>query len=187
MNIDIYSLVIGGVVGLAAGFLFRLHSLKALNLKLTKIGVDLGLEGFEEKSEGVRIGDISGQAGDIAGRDIDKSSRFFRNLRQAITQSSPISGLTLTKSITLHCRSENPVFIKTLEDIQQSDDDWFPRYIDACLSHPEFQSLLSAKISEIKATGWTPVRINSVDNIREGMMYKIDCSRRPEFVASAGS
>ena len=59
--------------------------LKKLDIKLNKIGIDLGVEGFEpEQPTGVRIGDVSGQVhGDIVGWD-KNTSNFFDKLEKSV-------------------------------------------------------------------------------------------------------
>jgi hypothetical protein len=86
MQVDPTSLLIGAIVGAVVAFILRLHVLKKLDLKLDKLGIGLGVEGFdkEEPRSGVNIGDVQGGiSGDIAGRDMHKSSNFYKMLQAA--------------------------------------------------------------------------------------------------------
>ncbi|NJK54216.1 MAG: hypothetical protein HC936_18160 [Leptolyngbyaceae cyanobacterium SU_3_3] len=96
MQIDWTSFALGAVAGLVLAFLFKLRDLKRLDLMLKRIGIELGVEGFEDKrtpsGSGVSLGDISGTAGDIAGRDIDKSigKRVDQKIDRMISRNSSI-------------------------------------------------------------------------------------------------
>jgi hypothetical protein len=96
MQIDWTSFALGAVAGLVLAFLLKLHALKHLDLMLRRIGIELGIEGFEEKKapfgSGVSVGDISGTAGDIAGRDIDKSigKRVDKKIDRMVNHNSSI-------------------------------------------------------------------------------------------------
>lgn len=79
-------LVTGAVIGAVFAYLTRISALKLLSLRLDKLGIALGVEGFDRKESnkaGVSLNNINGsQVGDIAvGSTIDKST----NLRQFIS------------------------------------------------------------------------------------------------------
>jgi hypothetical protein len=83
----------GLIVGLVLAFLFKLSALKKLGLKLDKIGLDLGVEGFEpdKKQQGnaISVSDVSGTIGDVVVGNLDKSvktSNFYKNLQSSIAK-----------------------------------------------------------------------------------------------------
>lgn len=207
MQIDWTSFAIGAVVGLVLAFLFKLHALKRLDLMLRKIGIELGVEGFEDKKSplgsGVSVGDISGTAGDIAGRDIDKSigKRVDQKIDRMINHNSSIyqavqkaasdatkqallgldadevgggtGGTLFQRTFKFEFRTEDSGLLSTLQRIQRGNNRWFERYVDACLSSPEFHQQIQEFCYDLTSRGWQVSLIRPVDNIQNGLLVDV--------------
>jgi len=70
MTLDPTSLLIGAIIGAVAGFLIKLSALRSLNLKIEKLGIALGVEGFAPPpppapAHSLQTGNISNMAGDL--------------------------------------------------------------------------------------------------------------------------
>ncbi|MBB1094515.1 hypothetical protein HUU61_24930 [Rhodopseudomonas palustris] len=202
-QIDWTSFMIGTVVGLTVAFLFKLHTLKRLDLMLKKVGIQLGVEGFEEKNppSGVSIGDISGTAGDIAGRDIDKSigknvdqkidkminknSQFYQTVQQAakeatkqVLQGAGAEGMEggnpiLQRTIRIESRSSDARLLSTLQSIQGRGDQWFDKYASAYFSSEDFRSGIDQLQRDIAQDGWYISIIRPIDNINNGLLVEV--------------
>ncbi len=108
MNFDITSAVIGVLTGVILGFLLKLKSLQELSVKIQKIGLTLGVKGFEEQVEGgsssVKTGKIGkGFKGKIAGRDINET---LNDIKESVDKSSRQIGEYIDKSLTIWIDSE---------------------------------------------------------------------------------
>lgn len=106
MTIDLTSFTIGLVSGVVLLALMNLRTLRRMALTLRNLGVELGIEAYEDTPKGgVKIGDVQGGiSGDIAGRDIFKNSNFFKNVMAAARSGS--SGTVL--SVSEHLKVEFP-------------------------------------------------------------------------------
>jgi hypothetical protein len=89
MQFDATNFILGAVLGTVMTFLLRLHALKSLQLDIKKLGVGLGVEGFEEKVSGNQKIDVSGSNNKVAGRDLieklDKLHTDFAEIQQSIS------------------------------------------------------------------------------------------------------
>lgn len=177
---DVANFLVGMLVGVVVTFLLKLNSLKTLGLKLDKIGLDLGVEGFEKESTGNAVSvNAGGNVGDVAGGNIDKSinnSKFYQNLKQVLEAGSQ----SLTKIVRperIQIVSEDAMFAEKLDNISRQDDDWFETYINECLSNPSFKNQIVKKIQDIESKGWSVETMN-FDNIRGGLHINFDVSRR---------
>ena len=187
MEFDIYSLGIGIVLGLALAFIFRLHVLKRLDLKIDKIGVGLGVEGFEEKEKppGVSIGDVSGEiSGDIAGRDINKNSNFYQTIEAATrdavakTMGRPDFDAPLLQiSYRFESRTNEPSLQAELKNIDTRDKKWFEKYIETYCNSSQFSSDIADEMSRLRNDGWNLNNVRAVDNIINGMLFEITASK----------
>jgi hypothetical protein len=112
--------------------LLRLRALKTLALKLNQIGVELGVEGFEPERQhrGIQVGDVSGQVGDIATGNIDKSvSNFQRNLGK-VFQGASQPRLQIKQTDSVHIESRDATFAERLKEIQMThEENWFDTYV----------------------------------------------------------
>jgi hypothetical protein len=70
--------------------LLRLHSLKSLQLDIKKLGVGLGVEGFDAPQPGNQQIEVHGDHNKVAGRDLieklDQLHADFAEIQQSITQ-----------------------------------------------------------------------------------------------------
>jgi hypothetical protein len=179
MEFNLSSLLIGVVIGALVAFLLKLNSLRRLELNLKKLGVFLGVEGFEEQpTSGVRIGDIGGDvSGDIAGGDIVKSSNFYRNLQQVIAGSIN-RRLKMRRLEHLQFKSDDSDFAAYLERLRERNrnKDWFPLWIQACLNRPEIKRQIDQKLNSFRKDGWDPVLLG-LDNIPGGIHLNVELER----------
>jgi hypothetical protein len=151
MEFHITSFLIGLVVGLTIAFLLKLKSLKSLDLNLKKLGIGLGVQGFEEQDRpGVSIRDVSGDiSGDIAGRDVNKNSSLYKNINAA----------------TMEAMSSKSILQKVIQLSLPNNPD-FPEYggdadIDTYLTNlsPGFKEELFGQIKDYLNNKW---RISSI-------------------------
>ena len=91
MQFDPTNFILGAVVGSVITFLLRLHALKSLQLDIKKLGVGLGVEGFQEQPQapGNQTITVTGQGNKTAGRDLieklDKLHTDFAEIQQSIS------------------------------------------------------------------------------------------------------
>jgi hypothetical protein len=90
MTFEPWSFILGCLAGLVAAFLFKLHGLKKLDLSIKKLGVGLGVEGFEEPAPAGQSISVTGNQNKVAGRDlIEKVEQLhtdFAEIRQSLSQ-----------------------------------------------------------------------------------------------------
>jgi len=184
MEIDLLNLGIGFVIGLVLAYLTKLKSLKRLELNLKNLGVALGVEGFEEKgsdSGGVKIKDVSGgKFGDIAGRDINKNSYFYKAV-QAATREALRGGSELPRlerTIRFNSRSEDEDLLTRLRITQDHKEDWFDRYINTYIESQDFQDDLKMETQRLKNLGWEVMSVRPADNIDKGLMFELIVGRK---------
>lgn len=176
---DLANVLVGILVGFVAAFLIRLSALKSLDLKLNKIGMDLGIEGFEPQGQsGVRIGDIAGQVhGDIVGRD-KSVSNFFDKLQTSMQRVlGSRTGIRQRRTRRFQWQSDDPNFTLRLNAISRSyRDNWTQEWIDLCLSHTSCKQRIYEEIQKCRAEGWEPVFID-FDNHGSGIHVNLDVER----------
>jgi hypothetical protein len=176
---ELQSFLIGLAAGLALMALLRLRALKTLALKLNQIGVELGVEGFEPERQhrGIQVGDVSGQVGDIATGNIDKSvSNFHRNLKKVFQGASqPLLRVKRTDSVRVESR--DTAFAERLKEIQQARaEDWFDTCVTECLARSELRRPLDEAIKDWERRGWT-IETLSFDNHGAGLHVNAELSR----------
>ena len=176
---DVANFLIGMLVGVVVAFLLKLNSLKTLGLKLDKIGLDLGVEGFEKESTGNAVSvNAGGNVGDVAGGNIDKSinnSKFYQNLKQVLAAGNQ-NRTKIVRPERTRIISEDPMFGERLDKISRQNDDWFETYIGECLSNLSFKSQIARKIQEIESNGWHVETMN-FDNVPGGLHINFEVSR----------
>ena len=182
MTIDWTSALVGLVAGLVLGALLRLHSLKRLDLSVRRLGLALGIEGFEEKPQpgGVKIGDVSGTvSGDIAGRDINKNSYLYQAMQAAAREAVRASGGPphVERSVRISSRTSDPQVREALRRTQDQSEGWVDRYIDAYLQSQDFRRDFTREAERLKRQGWSVVAVRPVDNINEGLMFELAVER----------
>jgi hypothetical protein len=185
-HFDLANVLVGILVGFVVAFLIRMSALKKLDLKLNKIGLDLGIDGFEpEQRAGVRTGDISGQVhGDIVGGDKTVStSNFFDKLQTSVQQVvGGGRGIRQRRRHSFRWESRDSAFTSQLKDIARSHrDDWTREWIDHCLSHPDCRRLIRQEIERCRTDGWQPVAID-FDNHGDGVHVNLESES--EYVPS---
>jgi peptidoglycan hydrolase CwlO-like protein len=91
------TLITGAVIGIVFAFLTRVFALKSMSMQLKKLGIALGIEGYEPSKTGVSFNDVKDSTiGDVAGGNIDKSTYYAdkstyyapTTLRQEVTNIS---------------------------------------------------------------------------------------------------
>jgi hypothetical protein len=180
MQVDPTSLLIGAIVGAVVAFILRLHVLKKLDLKLDKLGIGLGIEGFdkEEPRSGVNIGDVQGGiSGDIAGRDMHKNSNFYKMLqaatREALVRTDRPGGLMLQRSVRIESRTDDPSLVSQLTEIQRSQGKWIDDYYALYMSTEQFRGDIGQRVQELKEKGWRVSTVRPLDNIRDGLLAEL--------------
>ena len=184
---DIANFLIGTLTGFVLALLLRFRALKSLDLKLSKIGLVLGVEGADvEQPKGVKIGDVEGGiSGDIAGGDIDKSttvnraSPIYKSIRAALQDSATgmqRRGIRQRRTVGVRAATDDPEFGEHLDLLQRNDEDWFPKWIAACLDRPDIKRQIDDKITEIRTSGWIPVSM-VYDNTRGGLYINIEIEK----------
>lgn len=176
---DIGNFLVGLLTGVVLAFISKLNSLKTLGLKLDKIGLDLGVEGFEKDSSGNSVSvNSGGNVGDVAGGNIDKSvnnSKFYQNLKQVLAGGNQ-SNAKIVRPKQIKIVSDDPVFAERLDNLSRENEDWFERYISECLSNDKFKSQIIKKIKEIELNGWNVETMN-FDNIPGGLHINFEVRR----------
>ncbi len=184
LHFDIASFLFGCVAGLVFASLLRLKALKELRLKLDKIGVDLGIEGFSEtKSSDAptqTIGLVSGNGNEInqAGRDINKTSNLYKTVQAAAAAAIAKDGTQAPSVFQINTRfshyTQNPSFQAQLSNIQRSgDNNWFEKYCASYMSDAGFQSDLAQEVNRLQRAGWHVASVRPVDNLNQGLLFEI--------------
>ncbi len=172
----------GLVVGLVLAFLFKLSALKKLGLKLDKIGLDLGVEGFESDKQhqgnAISFRDVSGTVGDVVSGNLDKSvkaSNFYKNLQSSIARIvGERRGLMRRKKEIFRWESNDANFISELKALNQNSvDNCTQKWIEQCLQNPDCQRQIQEVINLAQKSGWEPVRID-FDNHDNGVHINLE-------------
>ncbi|MEF8727528.1 MAG: hypothetical protein V5B34_04880 [Accumulibacter sp.] len=182
-NFDLVNFLLGSLTGLILTSLLRLHALKELRLKLNKIGVDLGIEGFDAPAvpnpPSQSIGNVSGQGNEInqAGRDINKTSNLFKTVQAAaaaaIAKGEHQSGTSFQLQTRLSHYTQNPELSERLSQVQRSGDNWFEKYCSAYLQDSEFQRAVREEANRLRNQGWSVSTVRPVDNLNGGLLVEI--------------
>jgi hypothetical protein len=170
---DLTSLLVGLLIGGVVAFLLRLNALKRLSLDIKKIGLNLGVEGFEEPSRGFQISGNVG--GDVAGRDMNKTDRS-RNLYNTLQALAADRRIKIRRPERIQAKTEDTRFGQSLQSLQREGGEWFPRWIDACLSRTEIRQQIDRRITEIQDDGWS-VTSMTFDNIPGGVHVNFDVEK----------
>jgi hypothetical protein len=162
------------IIGAVIAFLLRFQTLKKLSVDLRRIGLSLGVEGFDEKPVGFHVGGDVG--GDVAGRAIDKRQRHLdqsTNIQNALRAGR---ATIIKSSNSIRIKSSNPAFQKKLADIQKKGGDWTRVWINACLKEPSIREGIGTRMSELKHNRWT---IKSVvfDNDTDGLSTNFEIEK----------
>lgn len=188
MNIDWASFAIGAVAGAVFLAILRLHVLKKLDVKLDKLGIGLGIEGFEKPAEpsGVTVGNISGSSiGDIVGGD-KNTSNYYRNIQAAVQQA--IAGRDSGAAIDLHrplrlsLTTDDPQLLASLRQVQSSGRS-FEEYCRVYMESDAFARDLQAASEEAKRYGWEIQSVRPVDNLNNGLL--VEATARRSFTVRA--
>ena len=181
MEIDINSLLIGLVIGATIAFIIRITALKSLNLKLEKLGIGLGIEGFPEKeseASGVSTGNIIGSTvGDIAGRDNIKTSNFFKRIMAAANAGAAARGPLLRLSEHVNIKfSDSPEGREAAEAARRtgSQKEFFP-------TEPS-QRILRPYIEKYQDGGWRVAAVKFSDTGTDGFYVEFQLERPVEQV-----
>lgn len=173
---DLMSLLIGLLSGAVSAFLLRLQSLKKLSIDVKKIGFNLGVEGFEERSSGFNVGNVGR---DFAGRDMNKDHRKYKNtndLYNVIQSLKDDNTPKIQRNQRIQASDKSASFQNQLKEIHQNGGDWTKSWIDACLENPSIKRQINSKISEISNDGWT-VRRLGLDNTADGINVIFETDR----------
>ena len=203
VQIDPTSLGIGAVAGLALGFLLRLHALKRMDLMLKRIGVELGVEGYEEKPppSGVTMGNVEGGiSGNVAGRDIDnsigkkvdqkidrlinKGSTIYQTVQQAAREATKqalygtdsdgiVSAPVLQRVMRQEIRLTDPRVLERLNQVRPGQPRWLDMYIDVVFASTEFRDQLERIGHELANDGWHIAVVQGLDNIADGLLVEL--------------
>ena len=146
--------------------------MRRLDINLQKIGLSLGVEGFEEKAtSSVKVDAAGDVTGDVAGRDINKNQyQSIRNSLAALSQ--PVQRLRDSVQIC----STDTALIEKLNQLDRSNGNWFPEWCDVCLKNSEIQSQLQNRIKHWESQGWRTVAIDC-DNIRDGIHVNLELTK----------
>jgi hypothetical protein len=182
---DLASLLVGLLLGAVGAFLLRLHALKRLSLDIRRIGITLGVEGFEEpvpETGGLRVGNISGSTvGDMAGGDIDKSrheidrSNRLSNVLQAIAQDR---GVMIVRYESFDVRTSDPTFRDSFK-AKEEHADWADRdriWLEHCFDHPDIRQQVDTKVGGLQKDGWR-VRMVDFDGLTEGIHIRLELQK----------
>ncbi|EIZ1008235.1 hypothetical protein ACVF5D_004413 [Vibrio vulnificus] len=189
IQLDTVSVIVGFVVGIVIASLLKLHSLKSLGVKVDKIGLDLGIEGFEKENttSGNNISITGGNiGGDFSGGDMDKSikdSKFYNNIKQMLPRgdNAAIHVENPKKTFSAKLISSDSSFRKTLDELSiGGQDDWFPKYIDLCFSNDIIISQIKAEIEKIESLNWVVMSI-VLDNIPGGLHINFNAGKKLPF------
>ncbi|WLQ13317.1 hypothetical protein O5O45_26700 [Hahella aquimaris] len=179
---DAANFLIGILVGAVASLFLKLNSLKTLGLKLDKIGLDLGVEGFENESArnsiSINFDGNNSSFGDVTTGNIDKSvvnSKFYRNIKHVLTAGSQRIAKILRQE-RIEIISDDLIFRERLDSIPRKDD-WFQKYINECLSSTSFRNQIIQRMQQFEANGWNVETMN-FDNTKGGLVIIFEVSRR---------
>jgi hypothetical protein len=182
MNIDWSSFAIGAIAGAVFLAILRLHVLKKLDVKLDKLGIGLGIEGFEKPAErsGVTVGNISGSSiGDIVGGD-KKTNNYYKNIQaavqQAIAKRNGVSAIDLHRPLRLSLTTNDPDLLASLRQAQSSGRS-FEEYCRVYMESDAFARDLQAASEEAKRNGWEIKTVKPVDNLNNGLLVEATATR----------
>jgi hypothetical protein len=176
---DLASLLVGLLIGAVAAFLLRLQALKRLSLDIKKIGLNLGVEGFEEKPSGPHFG--GNFTGDFAGRDMTKDQRSYKNTNDLYSILADDHRAKIIRSDHLRATDDSPSFKRGLERLSKGEElsrDW----IEYSLQNSHIQQQIDTKLSQLERDGWK-VRALRFDNISDGVAVGFEIERPYERAA----
>ena len=64
-----------------------------------------------------------------------------------------------------------------LNAIPEDHENWFARWSQICLSHPEIKAAINNKIAELREQGWIVVEVN-LDNHGKGVLVGFQVEKR---------
>jgi hypothetical protein len=184
MQLDINSLLVGIVIGAAIAFITKMATLKSLSLKLDKLGIGLGVEGFDKKElpAGVTIGDISGSTtGDIAGRDVNKNSYMYQAMQAAAREAARIvlvesksktpdqAKLQMVIRFDAKIQQDEIVKSKSIPTRQFRGNEYYSEYF----SSPSLLREIEQKEKELAKHGWKLTTIRPIDTTGNGLLLEL--------------
>lgn len=165
MNIDPTSFSIGLIIGIILVTILQIRVLRRMALSLKKLGIEFGIDADDEKSDsGIKIGDIGGNlSGDIAGRDINKNSNFYKSVRAAMNAANKTGETMLVMReqvrIDFSDSLEGQRAASVARDLAQQKE-FFPTSAS--------QRMLLPYIREFESKGWAVTAVRWSDNGNNG-------------------
>ncbi len=152
---DLASLLVGLVIGVVLAGLLRPRIGNSISLDVKRIGCYLGVGGFEDAV-------TPGLSGD------ERATGRVRTTPPAIK---------IARKESLQAKTEDVAFRKRLNEIvARRGDDWFAKYLKACLAQGEIHSIIDEKVRNFGECGWS-IRTMSFDNIAGGLHVIFDLER----------
>jgi hypothetical protein len=155
LHIDFASLGIGVLIGFISSILMKLKSLKNLGLKLDRIGLDLGVEGFDSLPSGNSITNSTVSAGSdvVLGNKHSDSSKFYQNLNKIVQSSIKQEEKFFYSSFSEEIVIANQELREKITQIRSGRMN-LKDYTSAFFENREFLEIIKEKVSEFKVAGW---------------------------------
>ncbi len=131
----------------------------------------------------------SGVGNKAAGRDLIESVHELKgnieNLNDAVVhmnaQAEHAGRPAIRRNETMRIETEDPMVLSELRTIQQSrENNWSSRWIDTCLSYPEFTDSIRRKANELRSRGWVVTELG-FDNLSQGLHVNFTIERKLEI------